>query len=449
MAGLTVEARTALAQVLESVPDDALNLILSVVRRSAGQRAREVEALLHDSIEDRRRRVEAFGAILPLFGRRIEGFDSLHFPYTVLPRLWQAVCRKDREALGLLERIGDDQETFRALGRSRLYSAALSALNESPESIWPSGADEAAWRDGVAELKACCAMGMLAHRAAANLSSWIDRPTEEQLAELKLALKDASDGDAEGPRRLIDILAAHLDRIEDVVRLVLHAASAMGHEAMLRHSELGLYVERALDVLEQVTLRLLGWRPGEARHLLERDLATAGAVVAALDRAFAHDPQGDWAHRLASVKGRIVGMIEDRLQATTKAVSRVLPMRHLQTAGRMSRKAADPNAIVDEGAWSQARGLIDLAGAVRSAAAKFGCEARRQVVVEGVITEIVPYIDQMIEAVHAGQAENDKAATARMMMLADLLESVGDDAEARTARRRISALGGSDRVQAA
>lgn len=450
MAGLTVEAGKALAQILETVPDDALNLILSVVRCSAGQRAREVEALLRDAIDDRRRRAEAFGAIAPLFHRRSDTLEALSFPSSVLSRLWRAVCRKDREAVSLLDRISDDQATFRALGRTRLYDAALSLLDEAPETIWPRPeGDEAAWRDGLAELRACCALGMLAHRSMQNLQAWVDRPDEDQMAELKLALRDASSADPEGSRRLIDILAAHLDRIEDVVRLVVQGATATGHEAMLRHSELALYIERALNALEELAQRLLAWRPGGARQDLEHDLATAGAVVSALDRAFVHDAHGDWSGRLAAVKGRISSMIEDRLQATSKAVSRVLPARNLQTAGRMTRKAADPNAVVDDGAWSQARGLADFSGAVRYAAGKFGCESRRHAVVEQVSADIVQHVDQLIEAVRAGQAQDSQAATARLMILADLLDRLGDDVEARTARRRVAALSGSDAAQAA
>ena len=450
MAGLTVEARTALARILDNVPDDALKLILSVVRCSAGQRAREVEALLHDSQDERRRRAEAFGAVAPLFRARNDALEALSFPPSVLPRLWRAACAKDREAVILLDRIGDEQATFRALARTRLYDATLAVLADNPESVWPRPADDdAAWLDGVAELRACCALGTLAHRSLENLSDWVDRPDEDQLAELKLALRDATQSDPEGSRRLIDILAAHLERIEDVVRLVIQGATATGHEAMLRHSELSRYIERAVCALEALAQRILSWRPGEARAGLERDLATTSAIVAALDRAFAHDPQADWARRVGAVKGRISSMIEERLQATAKAVSRILLTRGVQTAGRMMRKAADPNAVVDDGALAQARGLIDLAGSVRSAAAKFGCEARRHAVVAEVSGDIVNYIDQLIEAVHAGDADDVKATTARLLNLADLLERLGDDAEAKTARRRIVALANTGAVQAA
>ncbi|MGA0546791.1 hypothetical protein ACO2Q1_16080 [Brevundimonas sp. VNH65] len=451
MAGLTVEARTALARVLDAVPDEAMAVILSVVRCSAGQRAREVEALLHDAVEDRRRRTEAFGALAPLFRRRSDDLAALNFPSPVLARLWRAAVARDRDALVLLDRIGDDQATFHALGRTRLYDAAIAVLDQKPESVWAPASDmpEDDWREGVAELRACCALGLLAHRSMGNLPGWIDRPDEDLQAELKLALRDASESDPEGPRRLVDILVAHLDRTEDVVRLAVNAATAMGHEAMLRHSELALYIERALSALETRVQRILGWRPGDPRDALERDLAAAGAVVGTLELTAALDGQEDWMRRLAGVKSRVSGMIEDRLQATVRSVARILPTRGLQTAGRMSRKVADPNAAIDDGALAQARGLIDLARAVRSAASRFGCESRRHGVVEEVAGALAQHIDQLVEAVHGGDAADPAATTARLLVLSDLLERLGDDAEARTARRRIAALNQSGDVRAA
>ena len=451
MAGLTVEARTTLARVLDAVPDEAMAVILSVVRCSAGQKARELEALLHDAIEDRRRRSEAFGALAPLFRRRSDDLAALSFPKPVLTRLWRVAVARDPDALALLDRISDDQATFHALGRTRLYDAAITALDQAPESVWPPASDmpEDDWREGIAELRACCALGLLAHRSMGNLPGWIDRPDEDLQAELKLALRDAGEGDPEGPRRLVDILVAHLDRTEDVVRLVINAATAMGHEAMLHHSELALYIDRALSALEARAQRILGWRPGDARDTLERDLAAVGAVIGTLELKAALDGHEDWKRRLGSVKSRISSMIDDRLQATTKSVARILPTRGLQTAGRMSRKAADPNATIDDGALAQARGLVDLTRAVRSAASRFGCEARRHGVVEEVAGGLAQHIDQLVEAVHVGDAANPAATIARLLVLADLLERLGDDAEARTARRRIAALAQTGAARAA
>lgn len=451
MAGLSVEASRALAQVIDAVPDEALNVILSVVRASAGQRAREVEALLHDLVDDRRRRQEAFGAVAPMFRRRQDGLEALTFPPTALPRLWRGASTRDPEALVHLDRISDDQATFRAMGRRRLYDAAVAILDAEPERIWPRGpdADEAAWRRGVAELRGCCVLGVLANRHAPNVASWAVRPNEDQQAELKLALRDAADTDPEGPRRLVDILVAHLGQTGDVVWLAVNAAAASGHGAMLHHSELSLYIGRALSVLEALAQRIAEWRPGASREALERDLKATADIVSALELSSAIEPQSACARRLAGAKAKIAGSIERQLQAAAKAVARILPTREVQMAGRMTRRAADPDVQPPEEALNAARGLADLVGAVRSAASRFGCEARRQAVTEQAAGDIVQHIEQLVEAIHAGDVGAPRAATERLSFLADLLERLGDHSEARTARRRITALAQAYNVRAA
>lgn len=442
MAGLTVKARTALAGILGMVPDNALEIVLTVIRTTPGQRAREVESLAYVEVDDRRRRAQALGALAPLFRARTDGLPALTFPPLVLPRLWRAACDRQPDAIALLDRLEEDQASFRALGRMRIFEAAQAVLNETPDMVWPPASTpggEEERQAGLAELRACCALGPLSHRALPQLGAWSERPDDDQTAELRVVFKDAMQADVDGLRRLMDILAAHLDQPATVVRLALNTAVALGHEALLKSSELAVYIERALTALDAVTARVLGWKPGEATNRLVQDLASAATLVQALDNAVADEPQGEWARRVGGVKQKIAGMIDDRLKAAPKAVARVLPTRDAPLAGRGSRKGPDVNAPVDAATALQARGLVDLVAAVRVAAARFGCESRRQGVFEGLTTDICAHIDQSLEAIRLGEAKDAGEASARLYGLSELLERLGAP-EAAVMKRRVAAL---------
>ena len=424
-----------MAGMLGVIPDHALSAVLAVIRTAPGQKAREVESLAYNEIDNRRCRQQALGALTPLFRRRTDDLPSLTFPPAILPRLWRAAADRDPEALELVDRMEEDQASFRALGRMRILTAASAALEQEPEAVLGAGFDPQV----LAELMACVAMGNLAHNAVRGLEAWAARPDPEQAAEFRLALKDASAVDPEGLRRLMDILVAHLDQPAPVVSLVFNAAAVSGGEARLHTSELALFIERAFVALGALETRILAWRPGEAPKTLADDMNAAATLLGALEAAAAGQAEGDWTPRVSACRHRIASMAEDRLKAVPRAVGRLLPARTAMIAGKSTRRGADLSVTIDAGSLAQAAGLVDFVVAVRSAAARFGCEGQRQALIEGLVTDVSTHVDQALEAVRAGEAKDPATALADLQSVIALLDRLKVP-EAGALARRVAAM---------
>lgn len=445
MAGLTVASRTALAQVIEAVPDDALDLILTTVARMPGERARELEDMLETMSVDRRRRVQAFDAIIPLFRPRRDGIQALTFPTAVLPRLWRAAADRTPEVLTRLDSVTDEDASRRAMARSRLYSAAAAAVREQPDLIWPSAdgaspAETAAREAALVELALCCDMGVLAHRATRGLSDWIARPDEDRLVELKLAARDAAEMDVDGARRLMDIMVAHLDEACRILRLVVHAIGVGGQESMMKLSEMAVVIDRVLDGLELRSGRIAAFRTGGPTGPLGRDLSWCAGVLETMDLVVHADPKGDWARRAGTARSAISDMMDKGLRAAAPAMMRVLPRRSAQTAGRMTRKLPRLDIAVAAQVVDEARQCADLVAVMHPTANRFGCEGLRQTVVKEMTLELLEYAEQTIDLLNAGDAPDPALGVERAGHVADLLERIEAETEARTVRRRIFAL---------
>ncbi len=442
MAGLTVGAKASLAQVIEAIPDDALGVMRAAVAQMGGERAGQLVQMLEETIDDRHRRATAFGALIPLFRARRDGLAFLKFPGAVLPRLWRATAMRGEAHLSMLDSLNDEDSSRRALARGRLYHFAAQIVREQPDLVWPPTArdDEDETRDlALAELAACCDMGVLAHAATRDLADWIGRPGEDRLAEFRLMVRDAAAMDADGVRRLLDMMAAHIEDASQVLRLAVHAGG-IGAEAMLKHSELSVIVERVLDGFDERARRIAAFRPVDPVEDLRRDLAWTGSVLDAVTVAVHADPHGEWARRVAASKAAVAGMIDERLGAAARVMAKVTPMRDVQTAGRMTRRVPRLDGEASNADLEAAVAMANLIAAVRSAANRFGCEARRQSVLTTLTADLAAYADLAVEALNADEAVDAGMGATRILQIVDLLERIEAETEARTARRRVAAL---------
>lgn len=442
MTGLTAGARASLAQVIEATPDPALGLMRAAVARMGGEKAAQVAQMLEQAFDERRRRATAFRALTPLFRPRADGLDFPRFPPAVLPRLWRAAAERDPMLGSMLDSSRDEDSSRRALARARLYTFAAEAVRSRPELVWPipeGAADIAAREAGLTELAACCDLGMLAHRATRDLDDWVGRPDEDRLAAFRLMVRDAASADPDGVRRLVDIMAAHVDEAALVLRLAVQACG-LGGEAMLRHSELAVVVERILDGFDERARRIAAFRSGDDAESLRHDLDWCVSVLDAVDVAVHADPNGAWARRVAVSKTSVARMIDDRLDAAGRTMARVLPRRDAQTAGRMTRRVPRLDVEVDPSDLKAAVGMAELIAAIRHSASRFGCEARRQSVLAELTTELFDHADLTLDALAAEDVPDAALARTRATQVMDVLERMGCPIEARTVRRRLQGL---------
>ena len=447
MAELSVAQRAVLAQMLERVPDRVLKTLSEAVAQMPGERAVALSLMLADETTDRRRRATAFAPLLPMFQARPDGVASLTFPAGVLPRLWKTASSKEPELLVVLDdyRPIEENPKMRAVA-DRICMAAAAAVRDKPDLVWPSsGGDEAARIRGLDDLALCFDLAAMARRGLLNLPDLILRPTADQLAELRLLIRDCAEITVDGGPRMLEIMFAHLGDASLILRLVVHSSNAAGKEGFLSESEMAGFVNRLIAEVEARVTRIASHKPGSKADPgpgVRTDIAWCAETLAELDVTLQLDPEGAWGKQAREARDRINATLSKTLRSLDKALDRMMPSRTIKTTGRMIRQTPDLEAETPPlDAVQAAIVLLTLLGAIRTAAQTFGCEGLRSQLVQSVTERITLYVDQVIEAVNAGEAPDQRKSLALVETLAKCLLLIDATDAARTVRRRAAAAG--------
>ncbi len=446
MAELSVAQRAVLAQMLERVPDRVLKTLSGAVAQMPGERAAALSIMLADETIDRGRRAIAFAPLLPMFQRRPDDVESLTFPSGVLPRLWKAASSKEPELLLVLDdyRPIEDNPNMRAVA-DRICVAAAAAVRDQPEIVWPVGGDEAARAKGLDELALCFDLAAMARRGLLNLPDLILRPTGDQLAELRLLIRDCAEITQDGGPRMLEIMFAHLGDASLILRLVVHSSKAAAKEGLLSESEMAGFVNRLIVEVEARVTRIASHKPGAKADPgpgVRADIAWCAETLGELDVTLQLDPEGAWGKQARDARERINATLSKTLRSLDKTLDKLMPSRDAKTTGRMTRRVPDLDAEAPSlEAVQAAIVLLTLLGAIRKAAQVFGCETLRHQLVQSVTERITTYVDQAIEAVNAGDAPDQRKSLALIETLAKCLLLIDATDAARTIRRRAAAAG--------
>ena len=437
MTGLSVAHRTALSQIVDGCGDAALAQLEAVVRTLPGSRAADLLVMLRAEALDRRRRLAAFGPLVPMFRPRGDGVAGLTFPSAVLGRLWRTVAGREPDLMSRLDEA-DSPEAV-AVG-DRLCLAAAGMVRDRGDEIWP-GADPAQ----VAELAGCLDLAHLVRRGVGRLPAWSERPDEEQAAELRLMMRDAGAVADDGSRRAIDILFAHLGEAHRILRVIVHTSSAAGRDGFLSESEMAVFVDRLLSAVNARVARVAAFRPQAGLQGLETvkaDMLWCAAVLNELDMTVQVRPNTVWGKQARDARVKVAGQLQALLKGVEAAVDRVLPTTRAQTAGRMTRQIPKLDTPVDGDLVEQARILLSLVAAVRSPAGVFGCEAQRAKLVTALEERLSKHADEALELINAGEAGDERHAVALVELVAEFLDRIELADAARTVRRRVAVAGG-------
>lgn len=446
MAELSVAHRAVLAQMLDRVPDRTLKTLSGAVGQMGGDKARALSLMLADETRDRRRRAVAFNPILPLFRPRPDGVQALSFPAPVLPRLWKAASSREPALLPILDDIRGREDDPRIIAVcDRICVAAAAVVRDLPDVIWPrTGVDDEARERGLDELARCFDLALLARRGLALVPSLILRPTGDQLAELRLLVRDSGEVAPDGGPRLLEILFAHLEQAPLILRLVVHSSRSAGTEGVLSESEMAGFVNRLIEAVETRVSRIAAFRPGQGDlpgDVVRSDVAWCAQTLDELDATLQMDPEGAWGKQAREARLRINRTLASMLKSTGKALDKVMPTKRVQTSGRMSREVPALEQVVPADAIEAATVLMTLVGAIRTAAQIFGCESQRLQLVTSATERIIGYVDMAIEAINAGEVDDEASALGLIETLARLLLLIEANDAARTVRRRAAAAG--------
>ena len=440
MSGLTVAHRAALAVLLGRCPDVMLRTVSAAVAPLPGGKAAELRFMLADEVRDRQRRSRVLAPVVPMFQARADGVAAMTFPQHVLPRLWKAAVAREPE---LLDRLDGDEPQFIAVA-DRICQAAATAVRDQPDLVWPPGGDESVRQTGLADLAACLDLAHLARRGLPSLEVWLKRPDGDQIAELRLLLKDCAGVHADGAQRVLEMLFAHLADAVLILRVVIQTSLAAGREGFLSESELAGFVDRLIVGVDARAQRIEAFKPGvdlERVELVITDFNWCAGVLGELDVTLTLNPQSVWGKSVRDARVAIARRLSSLLRSADKAMDEALPLERVQLAGRMTRKLPRLSAPVDGPTVEAALSLLKLVGSARGPASTFGCEADRKTLVDALTVRLSDYADQTLRLINDGETEDEAHALRLVELSALCLDHIDADDPARTVRRRAAVAG--------
>lgn len=448
MAGLSIAHRAALAQIIDTVPDRTLRQLTQAVGTMAGERALELSLMLREAGRDRARRMRGLNALAPLFRPRADGVAGLTFPAALLPRIWKIVAAGQADVVGHLDPRSDYQDDSHQVSTvcARLFAAAAAAVRDQPEVVWPlnlndTGGSPLGREPRLQTLAHVCDFGGLAHRALPSLKAWVGRPDGDQIAELRLLLRDAASISEDGAQTLLEILFAHLTQAPLVLRLVANASHAAPRESFLSGSELATFVDRLIDAAEARAARIDAYRAGDPVEPLRADLEWVAQFLKETDSAVPARAESAWGKRIRRVRLGVSRSLGGQLGRVDQALDRAMPMVRVAAAGPVRREIPDLELPIDPDFREKALVALDLVRVTRSLTGPFGCDGQRLALTADLTARLIAYADLALEEVHAGDAGDGVLAGQRVMMAAEFLERIECETEGRAVRRRVAAAG--------
>lgn len=435
MSGLTNAQREGLRSLMSGLNDVRLGKVATAMGAMPGQTAEALQVMIGVELRERKRKHRVLAPLLPMFRIRPDAVQALIFPPVVLDRLWAVARSAEPE---LLTRL-DEGEAEAALVAERLGIAASNAVRDGPDDIWPD-----AYLEAIDNLILCLDLLPVARRAVAGLDGWLKRPDEEQLAALRLLLRDAEAVNPEGPRALIDILFAHMDDAVLVLRLLPHVSGAAASASLMSGSEFAIFVDRLMAAMQERAGRINAFRPGRDMAGLEAvmaDLDWCAVVLAELDVTLDPEPLSDWGRAMRQTRQSVGGTLSNLIKATDTAVEAGLPMTRTPLAGRMTRRT--PRLDVETAPGPDAAGpLLKFVAGLRKTAPVFGCEAERQRLVEALTVRLTDYADEALALVNGGEVEDPAKALKQIKRAATWLALIEAKDAARSVRRRVAVADG-------
>jgi hypothetical protein len=423
-----------MAPLLERCADPMLSQLQKAVSGMPGERARQLEGLVVEELIDRKRRALVLGPILPMFQPRTDGVEGVVFPSGVLPRLWKLASAREPALLPRLDKV-----TPHALKvADRICLAAAAAVRDRPDDVWPVSFSTPAERTrGLTALAESLDLIHLARKGLSSLDTWLKRPDGDQVAELRLMIRDSAEIVTDGAQRVLEILFSHLDDAVLILRILTQTSGSAGRESFLSASELAGFVDRLIaGVIERVE-RVGAFKSGAGpiAPVIE-DIGWCSAVLAELEATLQLQPDSAWGRSARHARVEISKRLCALLRTSDKSLDAALPLVRVRIAGGMSREVPDLEAPSQGESIAAARDLLRLVGAVRGPAGVFGCESERKQVVEVLAQKLSRYAEEAFGTVNAGELADPRHALELVSIAADFLTLIDDEEAARTIRRR-------------
>ena len=446
MAALPERKLDIVRTLVESAPDKVVNGLNQALADVGGDTALgSVRRLVETEARDRHLRNIVLLPIAPMCVG--DGRDPLRltFPSRIMGLIWRglktqapAVVRNAELALYDYRPGETSTEHFDRL--MRLAGKGLRAREIRDFRQAAEACDEAR-PEGAATLLACFDLAPVVRGIAHKLPEWTAQQSGDATIGARLAYKDAVAVAADAGPRFFQMLAAQLQN-EWMILRIISAVMDKPTERYLADSELGVFGERALHDIEEALKAIVK---------LDVDGGAAAAIQAArlVDRVTMQSNELEtyvtlsrdhgWGHALVKHRKALASVVEGRFRDAEKYFSEALPNSE-GGPKRTRRGTARLNAPPNDVAAKRCETLLTFVAEVRFSANYGGFAAARTKLLETLGDELDLYVEELLNLLKAGEAEDEGHARAFLAIAADFSRLVRDEKAADLVRRRTAAV---------
>ncbi len=427
---ITKSKTNLLARLLSAAPDDVLRRLEMVFAdaRKAEPIFAEVHALAAAESQMRRAVSIVFEPIVPLAARRPAPPRIALFAPDTFIGLWRRLEAADpalaSEAAQAALALKANDEPPPVLDAACMRAMAL--LEDAP---------------GEVLLRQALALTPVLRQTQPKLQEWTRRSNAESIAAIRLAFRDALEGNEDAGLAFWEAVFGLLDEPWNVLRLI-SAATDRPSDRFLASSELAGIGERLLADIDGRIASLKRFDPnrgveggsGEAASVL-----IAVQEIAEFEEWLAMKRDGPWGSRIAEHKRGLALCMESRLREAEPAVAAALPTQASRGLGKIVKSAprltADPEPLL----VNRAEALLTLIEEGRSAAAAGGFGALRAKTIEALEQRLDQYVDDLLGMLHGGENPEPERLRAYLEIAAGFLALVKGPQAGQIVRRRAAA----------
>lgn len=428
--------------LVESAPDKIVGgLQLALAETSEGSALGSVRRLVDMEVGERRLRNTVLQAIAPMCVGDGRSERSLTFPAGVLPLIWRGLrataAEEVREAETAFGEFFDEEmsaEVFDQLARIAAYglrSRQYPLFREAAELA------DAARPGGGEELAACLDLSPVLRRAIPRIPEWLASFSGGSAAAARLAYKDAVAVSEDAGPRFFEMLAAQMEHPWMVLRIICEVMDKP-NERYLADSEMAGFGERLMDEIDaslRAIARLDADGGPEAAREAGRRVELITLQITELETYVDLAKERGWGRLIAKQKASLAGVVEGRIREAEKYAIQALPTERARLK-RIRRPLPCLGVSPDARIIRRATTLLTFVQEVRTSANYGGFAAARGKMLEAVGEHIDSYVDEVVDLLKTGDAEDEAVALAFLEVAAGLSLLIRGEKAAELVRRR-------------
>lgn len=428
MTALTERQAQIVQTIVRTAPD---RVLLSLGRALAGSPDDSaiggVRRLVEAETADRALRNYVLGPIAPMCVGAGEHPYRLTFPARVLPLLWKGLKAADPDRVDEAESLFASAEPRHRLSMicDALTARAARGLRERdvPALAEAAAACDLTPRSDAATLVACLDLAPVVRGAMTRLPLWLTHPGGDTAAGARIAYADAVGIAEDAGPRFFEMLAAQLEHPFMVLRII-SAVMDKPTERYLAESELGGFGEHVLDdidtALNDIAHLDIDGGPAAALQAAKR-VAEVVQRANELENNVDMRRERGWGRRVARQRAALAEVVEGRLREAEKAVIETLPMQsarglHMRQGAPLLETPPNERLVV------RSRTLLTFCDALHRTADYGGFSAARGRLLERLGDHIDRYVEDALELIRRGQADERTLAAAYLDRAAEFLD---------------------------